>query len=122
VQTPAIFLRLAEQECRVSLLLVLRALNPCPSIFSLSCSQPSDKDCSALDLCSGDLAVVLECFGCGRTLSHCLMTTDLVILFEPLVDDGLGLASGCKPFCVENFSAKRSVEVLVISVLVCDPG
>ena len=45
------------------------------------------------------------------------MRPDLIVLFEPLIDDGLSLAGCPKPFGVENFSAKRSVEALVITVL-----
>ncbi len=41
----------------------------------------------------------------------------MVILFEPLIDDGLGLAGGAKPFGVENLSAKGSVEALIVAVL-----
>ena len=45
------------------------------------------------------------------------MGPDMVILFEPLIDDGLGLAGGAKPFSVENLCAKGSVEALVVAVL-----
>jgi hypothetical protein len=44
------------------------------------------------------------------------MRPDFVILFEPLIDDGLSLTCCAKPFSVENFSAKRSIEAFVISV------
>ena len=45
------------------------------------------------------------------------MGPDMVILFEPLIDDSLGLAGGAKPFSVENLSAKGSVEALIVAVL-----
>ena len=45
------------------------------------------------------------------------MGPDMVILFEPLIDDSLGLAGGAKPFSVENLPAKGSVEALVVAVL-----
>ena len=45
------------------------------------------------------------------------MGPDMVVLFEPLVDHGLGLAGGAKPFSVENLSAKGSVEALIVAVL-----
>ena len=44
------------------------------------------------------------------------MRPDFVILFEPLIDDGLSVAGCTKPFGIENFSAERSVEAFVISV------
>gem|GEM_PF-3652721 len=40
------------------------------------------------------------------------MGPDMIILFEPLIDDSLNLAGGAKPFSVENLSAKGSVEVV----------
>ena len=45
------------------------------------------------------------------------MRPDLIVLFEPLIDHGLSLSGRTKPFGIENFSAKRAVEALVISVL-----
>ena len=45
------------------------------------------------------------------------MRPDLIVLFEPLIDHGLSLSGCAKPFGIENFSAKRAVEALVISVL-----
>ena len=45
------------------------------------------------------------------------MWPDLIVLFDPLIDDGLGLTGCAKPFGVENFSAESAVEALVISVL-----
>jgi hypothetical protein len=45
------------------------------------------------------------------------MGPDLVVLSKPLIDHCLSLAGCTKPFGVENFSAKRSVEALVISIL-----
>ena len=45
------------------------------------------------------------------------MGPDRFILFEPLIDDGLALASGAKRFRVENLSAKGPIETLVVAVL-----
>jgi hypothetical protein len=45
------------------------------------------------------------------------MEPDMVILFEPLIDDSLSLAGGAKPFSVEYLPAKGSVEALVVAVL-----
>jgi len=50
------------------------------------------------------------------------MRPDMVVLFEPLIDDGLGLSGCAKPFGIENFSAKRAVEALIVSVLPGRPG
>ena len=44
------------------------------------------------------------------------MWPDLIVLFDPLIDDGLGLTGCAKPFGVQNFSAESAVEALVISV------
>ncbi len=44
------------------------------------------------------------------------MQPDLMILFEPLIDDRLSLACCAKPFGVENFSVERAVEALVMCV------
>ncbi len=46
----------------------------------------------------------------------------MVILFEPLIDDSLGLTGGAKPFSVEHLSAKCSVDALVIAVFLGDSG
>ena len=45
------------------------------------------------------------------------MRADVIVLFEPLIDDGLRLSGCCKPFGVEDFTTKRSVEALIVSVL-----
>ena len=45
------------------------------------------------------------------------MRSDMIVLFEPLIDDSLGLAGGAKPFGFENLSAMGSVEALVVAVL-----
>jgi hypothetical protein len=45
------------------------------------------------------------------------MGTDMIVLFEPLIDDGLGLVGCAKPFGVEHLSRKGSVEALVAAVL-----
>ena len=44
------------------------------------------------------------------------MGPDMVILFEPLIDDGLGLTGGAKPFSVEHLFTEGSVEALVVAV------
>ena len=38
------------------------------------------------------------------------MGSDMVVLFDPAIDCGLGLAGGSEPVCVEDFVAKRAVE------------
>ena len=45
------------------------------------------------------------------------MRPDVVVLFEPLIDDGLRLSGCCEPFGVENFATQRSVKALIVSVL-----
>lgn len=45
------------------------------------------------------------------------MGSDMVVLFDPAIDCGLGLAGGSEPVCVEDFVAKRAVETFVISIL-----
>jgi len=45
------------------------------------------------------------------------MRPDMIVLFEPLIDDSLGLADSAKPFGVENLSTKGSVEALIVAVL-----
>ena len=44
------------------------------------------------------------------------MRPDLIVLFEPLIDHGLSLSGCAKPFGIENFSTKRAVEALIVSV------
>jgi hypothetical protein len=45
------------------------------------------------------------------------MRPDMVVLFEPLIDDGLCLSCSCKPFGVKNFTTQCAVEAFVIPVL-----
>ena len=45
------------------------------------------------------------------------MWTEVIVLFEALVDDDLCQLSRCEPFCIEHLAAKGSVEPLVVSVL-----
>ncbi len=45
------------------------------------------------------------------------MRPDLIVLFEPLIDDGLSLAGSAKPFSVEKLSAERSIEALIVTIL-----
>ena len=45
------------------------------------------------------------------------MWTDVIVLFEPPVDDDLRLLSRREPFCIEHLAAKGSVEAFVVSVL-----
>ena len=40
----------------------------------------------------------------------------MIVLFKPLIDHGLSLSGCAKPFGIENFSTKRTVEAFVISV------
>lgn len=45
------------------------------------------------------------------------MRPDLIVLLEPLVDDGLSLTCCAKPFSVQKFPAESAVEALIVSVL-----
>ena len=45
------------------------------------------------------------------------MRPDVVVLFEPLIDDGLGLSCCCEPFSVKHFTTQRSVEAFVVAIL-----
>ena len=44
------------------------------------------------------------------------MWPDVIVLFEPLINDGLGLSCCCEPFGVENFTTQCSVKALIVSV------
>jgi hypothetical protein len=44
------------------------------------------------------------------------MGPDVVVLFESLIDDALGLSCCYKPFGVEDFTTQGSVEALIVSV------
>jgi hypothetical protein len=46
-----------------------------------------------------------------------VMRPDVVVLFEPLIDDGLCLSCCCEPFGVENFTTQCSVEAFIVSIL-----
>lgn len=45
------------------------------------------------------------------------MRPDVVVLFEPLIDDGLGLTCCREPFGVEHFAAQCSVKAFIIAML-----
>ena len=45
------------------------------------------------------------------------MWTEVIVLFEPLVDDDLCLLSRREPFCIKHLAAKGSVEAFAVSVL-----
>ena len=45
------------------------------------------------------------------------MWTEVIVVFEPLVDDDLCRLSRREPFCIEHLAAKGSVEAFVVSVL-----
>ena len=45
------------------------------------------------------------------------MRSDVIVLPEPLIDDGLCLFGGGEPLCVEYLFAQRPVESLVVTVL-----
>lgn len=47
---------------------------------------------------------------------------DMVVLFEPLIDDGPGLPCRFKPFGVEYLATQRSVEAFIIAILAVCPG
>ena len=45
------------------------------------------------------------------------MWPNVVILFEPLIDDRLGLSGCWEPLSVENFTTQGSVKALIITIL-----
>ena len=45
------------------------------------------------------------------------MWPSVVVLSEPLIDDDLGLFCRREPFRIENLSAQRAIEPLVVSIL-----
>ncbi len=45
------------------------------------------------------------------------MGPDLVVLSKPLINHVLGLKGCTEPFSIKDFTAQRSVEAFVISVL-----
>ena len=45
------------------------------------------------------------------------MWSDVVVLFEPFVDDGLRLLEGREPLGIEDLASERSVKSFVVSVL-----
>ena len=61
------------------------------------------------------LWIYYACHGDVRPHAEGVMRPDRFILFEPLTDDGLGLASGAKRSRVENLSAKCSAETHVVA-------
>ena len=42
------------------------------------------------------------------------MWTEVIVVFEPVVDDDLCLRSRREPICIEHLAAKCSVEALVV--------
>ena len=45
------------------------------------------------------------------------MRSDMVVLAEPLVDDGLGLRCRGEPFGVQYFPVQGAIEAFVIAIL-----
>ena len=45
------------------------------------------------------------------------MWTEVIVVFEPVVDDDLCLPGRRVPFCIEHLAAKGSVEAIVLSGL-----
>ena len=45
------------------------------------------------------------------------MRAGAVVLFEPGIDDDLGLLCRCEPLRIEDLSAQGNVEALVVAVL-----
>lgn len=45
------------------------------------------------------------------------MWPDMVVLAQPLIDDGLSLPSDGEPFGVQDFPAQDAVEAFVIAIL-----
>ena len=45
------------------------------------------------------------------------MWADMIVLFQPGIDDHLGLFNGRKPFRIEDLSSESAVKAFVISIL-----
>ncbi len=45
------------------------------------------------------------------------MRSGVIVLFEPAVDDDLGLPCRREPFGVQDFPAQRAIEAFVVSIL-----
>ena len=45
------------------------------------------------------------------------MWTEVIVVFEPVIDDDLCLFGRREPFCIEHLAAKGAVEAFVVSVL-----
>jgi len=45
------------------------------------------------------------------------MWTEVIVVFEPVIDNDLCLLGRREPFCIEHLAAKVSVEAFVVSVL-----
>jgi len=66
-------------------------------------------------LCASDLGVDEVGFGDGRAHAGGMIRPDVVVVFEPLIDHGLGLSGCCGPFCVEDFATQCSVDAFGIT-------
>ena len=44
------------------------------------------------------------------------MGADMIILFEPSVDDNLRLLEGWEPFSIQDFAPERSIEAFIVTV------
>ena len=44
------------------------------------------------------------------------MWMEVIVVFEPVIDNDLCQLSRREPFCIEHLAAKGSVEVFVVSV------
>ncbi len=64
-----------------------------------------------------DLGFLYYGFWNGRTHVERLMRSNVVALFEPAIDDDLGLYHRREPVRIENLPAQRAVESLVVSIL-----
>ena len=40
----------------------------------------------------------------------------MVVLAQPLIDDGLGLPGGGEPFGIQDFAAQGSIEALIVAI------
>jgi len=45
------------------------------------------------------------------------MWADAVVLFDPGIDDDLGLLGGVEPFRVQDFTAQSAIEPFVVAIL-----
>ena len=63
------------------------------------------------------MPLLIRVSGTGWPHVQGLMWTEVIVVFEPVVDDDLCLPGRREPLCIEHLAAKGSVEAFVVSVL-----